>query len=147
MKKMIIGLGLLLGGATMATYTFADSEGIMYKSPNCGCCLGHLEHLEQAGFKIDIEENDDLFKWKQSQGIGERASGCHTILMDGYVFEGHIPDRAIIKFLAEKPKGVMGITVPGMPTFSPGMAGQQGRKLPVYYINADGTIGDLYGDF
>ena len=150
MKKIVIGLGLLLGTVTLPTLAEnrgAGGTGTMYKSPNCGCCMGHLEHLEQAGFKIDVEEHDDLFKWKQSKGIGERAAGCHTILMNGYVLEGHIPDRAMIKFLAEKPEGVMGITVPGMPTFSPGMAGQRGRVLPVYYINADGTLGDLYGNF
>ncbi|MCR6632338.1 MAG: DUF411 domain-containing protein [Magnetospirillum sp.] len=46
---------------------------------------------------------------------------CHTARIGGYVIEGHVPVQAIAKVLAERPRGVEGIAVPGMPPGAPGM--------------------------
>jgi hypothetical protein len=38
----------------------------------------------------------------------------HTALIDGYVFEGHVPLDLVQKVLKERPK-IAGLAVPGMP--------------------------------
>ena len=46
---------------------------------------------------------------------------CHTAIVDGYIIEGHVPVKEINRLLAERPAGVVGLAVPGMPVGSPGM--------------------------
>lgn len=68
--------------------------------------------------------------------------GCHTAVIDGYFFEGHIPAEDIKRFLQEKPKGMIGLSVPGMPMGSPGMEqGKAHEAYRVYYFKDDGNIG------
>jgi len=52
-------------------------------------------------------------------------------LIDGYVIEGHVPAKDIMRLLKEKPKAI-GLSVPGMPIGSPGMDGPEykGHKDP-----------------
>ena len=57
---------------------------------------------------------------KVDAGLPLQLQSCHTALVDGYVFEGHIPAEVIARFLAEKPS-TSGLAVPGMPIGSPGM--------------------------
>jgi hypothetical protein len=47
---------------------------------------------------------------------------CHTAEVAGYLIEGHVPAAALEKFLQEKPDA-RGLSVPGMPSGSPGMTG------------------------
>lgn len=61
-------------------------------------------------------------------GVSEDLRSCHTAKVDGYTVEGHVPAADIQKLLAERPK-ITGISVPGMPTGSPGME-QGGQKDP-----------------
>ncbi len=62
------------------------------------------------------------------QGVTDDLRSCHTAKVDGYTVEGHVPATDIQKLLKERPK-VAGISVPGMPTGSPGME-QGGMKEP-----------------
>ena len=59
--------------------------------------------------------------------------------LDGYVFEGHITSEIIKRFLAEKPKDLVGLSLPGMPSGVPGMEGEGTGSHKVYAINKDGT--------
>lgn len=45
----------------------------------------------------------------------------HTATVKGLVVEGHVPADDVLRLLNERPKGVVGIVVPGMPRGSPGM--------------------------
>src|SRR3546814_8427048 len=58
---------------------------------------------------------------KDKQGVPTALRSCHTVLLGGYVIEGHVPAKEISRLLREKPKGVKGLAVAGMPTGSPGM--------------------------
>src|SRR3546814_11096238 len=58
---------------------------------------------------------------KDKQGVPQALRSCHTMLVGGYVIEGHVPAKEISRLLREKPKGVKGLAVAGMPTGSPGM--------------------------
>ena len=57
-----------------------------------------------------------------------------------YVFEGHIPAELMQKFLAEKPKGALGLAVPGKTIGSRGM--EMGDRYDYYVVlllNKDGS--------
>ena len=57
---------------------------------------------------------------KARYNIPEDLRSCHTAIVDGYVIEGHVPSREVIRMLEEKPD-IIGLSVPGMPIGSPGM--------------------------
>jgi hypothetical protein len=61
------------------------------------------------------------------------------IKLNGYVFEGHIMSELIKRVLNEKPKDVVGLSIPGMPSGVPGMEGPKDRPIEVYAIKKDGT--------
>lgn len=106
--------------ATLAA-TIAETPTIkVYKSPTCGCCALWVDHMREAGFELDVEDTDDMIDVKVDAGLPLRLQSCHTALVGGYVFEGHIPAEVIARFLAEKPSA-SGLAVPGMPIGSPGM--------------------------
>ncbi len=104
----------------------------VYKSPGCGCCEKWVEHMEQAGFKVRVEHPADLAPIKAQYGIGEALQACHTAVVDGYVFEGHIPAGDVQRFLKEKPANAKGLAVPKMPKGSPGM--EQGGEREAYQV-------------
>jgi len=69
------------------------------------------------------------------------VTSCHTALVDGYVVEGHVPARAIVRLLEDRPDAI-GLALGGMPPTSPGMGGdeQTWNAQPVLLIEADGNI-------
>ena len=62
-----------------------------------------------------------------------KLSSCHTMVIDNYTVEGHVPAGAIRKLLNDKP-GITGISVPGMPANSPGMGSETQGTLKIYEI-------------
>lgn len=135
MMKLRIGIaaGLLLLSATAQ----AALQGTMYKDPNCGCCDGHAAHLKANGINVTTVAHPDVVSFKKARGIPDQLASCHTLLIGGYVVEGHVPASAIKKLLAQKPK-IKGISVPGMPANSPGMERgvMKPSNLNVYAISA-----------
>lgn len=93
---------------------------VVYKSPTCSCCSKWIEHLKQAGFKVEAHNESEMSVVKTRLGVPEELASCHTALINGYVIEGHVPAEDIRQLLAKRPKAV-GIAVPGMPIGSPGM--------------------------
>ena len=75
-------------------------------------------------------------------GMPNRYGSCHTARVDGYVVEGHVPAKDILRMLEEKPQAI-GIAVPNMPIGSPGMDGRAYgyRRDPydVLLVNKDGN--------
>ena len=93
---------------------------MVYKTPTCGCCRAWVEHLRNAGFRVETVDRDDLTMVKSATGVPERLASCHTATVGGYVVEGHVPAEDIRRLLRERPT-VAGLAVPGMPVGSPGM--------------------------
>ncbi|WP_410499047.1 DUF411 domain-containing protein [Chitinibacter sp. S2-10] len=122
----------------------ATPAGVMYKDPNCGCCGEHAKHLRAAGFKIKEEARQDMSSIKQQYGTHVAAS-CHTLVMQGYAIEGHVPAAAIAKLLKDKP-AAKGIAAPGMPAHSPGMGDYKPGTVDVVLIGKDGSV-KPYGKF
>jgi hypothetical protein len=61
------------------------------------------------------------------------------VLVGGYVIEGHVPAKEIARLLREKPKGVKGLAVGGMPIGSPGM--EHGDHREAYKVMTFGPGG------
>ena len=68
-------------------------------------------------------------------------ASCHTALIDGMVFEGHVPIDDIRRVLAQRPKGVAGLAVKGMPMGSPGMEAP-GGMTQAYDVMTFGEAGE-----
>jgi len=95
----------------------------VYKSPNCGCCLGHAGYMKGEGLDVEtiVESNMDSVKTKHN--IPYNMQSCHTTEIEGYFVEGHIPIAAIDKLLSEKP-----------PSGSPGMPGLKREEFIIYSL-------------
>mgnify|MGYP002778457665 CR=1 FL=1 len=110
----------------------------VWKSPDCGCCHGWIEHLQAAGFTVRPRDTGNAAV-RGRLGIPMRLGSCHTAQVGGYAVEGHVPAREIKRLLAEKPKAV-GLAVPGMPIGSPGMEdGSRRDAYDVLLVRADGS--------
>ena len=77
---------------------------------------------------------------KQRLGVPLELASCHTTSISGFVIEGHTPVADIVRLLDERPRGVRGLAVPGMPMGSPGMDRADGRR-EAYNVMAFGTEG------
>jgi len=139
--KLFVIAGLALAG-TLAAAARPAEQGLamtVYKTPTCGCCAKWVEHMKAAGFKVQVQDMDDLTEIKQASGVPVRIRTCHTAVVGNYVVEGHVPADLVKKMLSEKPK-VTGIAVPGMPIGSPGMeSGTEKAPHDVVLFDKSGT--------
>lgn len=125
--------------AMTALFTFPvsgfaiETTATLYKNPNCGCCSGHAEYLEDNGFDVKVINTNDLAQLKAENNVPEKLQGCHSTLIGNYVFEGHVNAESINKVLKEKPF-IKGLSVPGMPLGSPGMSGEKQGPIEVYTL-------------
>lgn len=115
---------LLIGAAAFGLLRSADAaetlpKMVVTRDPNCGCCGNWVKHV-QAGFPVEVVEVADVAPLKLKLGVPDALASCHTVEVDGYVVEGHVPAQAIKRLLSERPK-VTGLAVAGMPVGSPGM--------------------------
>jgi len=115
----------------------------VYKSPTCGCCGVYASYMKNEGYNIETKNIQDMSSIKQELGVPYELESCHTMEIGGYVVEGHIPELAIQKLLAEKPD-IKGIGMPGMPSGSPGMPGPKNGDFVIYEITHDGAKGDVF---
>ena len=140
-KLMLIG-GLALAAVVLGSppdHLPAQGPAMtVYKTPTCGCCAKWIDHMKAAGFKVQVQDMDDLTEIKQASGVPIPIRTCHTAVVSGYVIEGHVPADLVKKVLAEKPK-MTGIAVPGMPVGSPGMeSGNQKSPYDVVLFDKTG---------
>jgi hypothetical protein len=106
----------------------------LYKTPDCGCCEEYAKYLRQHGFNVTVKPTPNLSQMSRQNGVPEKLAGCHTMMIEGYVVEGHVPVSAINKLLNERPK-IKGISLPGMPEGSPGMSGRKTEPFTIYEIS------------
>lgn len=128
---------LMLALVTLFGVAMARAEPIsatMYKNPQCGCCEQYAKYLRRNGFNVTVTETHNMSLISRQNGVPEKLAGCHTMLVGGYVVEGHVPVSAINKLLAERPN-IKGISLPGMPEGSPGMTGQKIEPFTIYEIS------------
>ena len=135
----------ILRGALMVTVYLASLPSVqaaetvdatLYKNPSCRCCDQYAAYLRQYDYEIKVTETPNLRQFKAEHGVPSRLQSCHTMLLDGYVIEGHVPVGVINKLLDERPE-IRGVSLPGMPQGSPGMSGQEREPFVIYAITDD----------
>jgi hypothetical protein len=99
-----------------------------------------VEHLKAQGFTTKTTNVADIDRVKAKYNVPASARSCHTALVGGYVIEGHVPAADVQRLLKERPAGVVGLAVPGMPIGSPGMevAGMKGQPYDVLAFDKAG---------
>lgn len=147
---LVVGAGVWMSRETRveAAPTFTANQSalsglsaVVYKSPSCGCCEGYVAFLEEHGVRVQTVSDDAaLAQAKVDYGVPSEARSCHTVVMDGYVIEGHVPLEALEKLLGERPD-IDGIALPGMPTGTPGMPGP---VVPLRVLALKGGAVQLY---
>jgi hypothetical protein len=94
---------------------------IVYRDPSCPCCEKWAAMAGDAGFKVQVIDRPDMPAIKARYGVPEELASCHTTMVGGYAFEGHVPFAHLARVLKERPADVLGLAVAGMPAGSPGM--------------------------
>ncbi len=112
----------------------------VYRSPDCSCCGGWINHLKAQGFEIKDFPTPDIEAVKQKYNVPDNLTSCHTAIVNGYVIEGHVPADDIKRLLQEKPN-VAGLSVPQMPVGTPGMEiGNQKDPFTVFSFDRKHTV-------
>lgn len=116
-------------------------EITVYRSASCGCCKGWIDHLEDHHFIVKDVTVDDVNRFKQQFDVPTQAASCHTAVVEGLVIEGHVPAQDIKRLLAN-PGDTRLLTVPAMPSGTPGMdtPGAPADPFRVYSISTDNRV-------
>ncbi|WP_083864280.1 DUF411 domain-containing protein [Haloferax prahovense] len=113
-----------------------------FSSPGCSCCGEYATYLrEYLDVELDKRSPSDVNSIKQQYGVPDELLSCHTLVLDDFVVEGHVPVEAIATALDQQ--SVSGIALPGMPAGSPGMPGEQTEPFTIYEFSS-GTVGDVF---
>ncbi len=147
-KILVIGAIFTIGVAAFLFWPKAQGnvsdipegkiEVVMYKNPGCDCCTKWASHMNKEEFFVIEEPTDALMTVKRNVGVPARFESCHTAVVGSYFVEGHVPVEDVQRLLRENPDA-LGLTVPGMPTGSPGMEGPNPQPYDVYLVAKDGT--------
>jgi hypothetical protein len=130
-RRLIIGGVSALAGGGAAWWllrpaaSLAGPEVTVWKSPLCGCCGGWIAYMQGRGYKVTVNNVEDLDRYRQMLGVPDSLLSCHTARVAGYLVEGHVPEPAVARLLRERPD-IKGIALPGMPVGAPGMDGKPG---------------------
>lgn len=114
-------VALVLGRRFWSRSITSDLAAVtVYKDPNCQCCHKWVGHMRDAGFTVVDRNTSDVGAVKRERGVPQDLVSCHTSVVDGYVFEGHVPADLVEQVLRQRPS-LAGLAVPGMPQSAPGM--------------------------
>ena len=118
--------------------TMAAADIVMHRDPSCGCCEAWAAQVAKAfGESVRIVDAPDRAGLHKRLGMKPALASCHTALIEGIAFEGHVPIADMKRVLATRPAGVTGLAVPGMPIGSPGME-VPGRGADTFNVVAFG---------
>lgn len=116
MRKLVLALALF------STPALAAGDILIHRDPGCGCCEQWAARVRQAfGRNVRIVDDANRTAFQRQVGLPANLVSCHTAIVDGIAFEGHVPIADMNRVLASRPKGVRGLAVAGMPIGSPGM--------------------------
>jgi hypothetical protein len=100
-----------------------------------------MAYMEQNGFPVTARDFESREAEQAVSQVPAPLQSCHTAVVDGYIIEGHVPVEDINRLLAERPAGVVGLAVPGMPIGSPGME-VEGQPTQPYDVLAFDKAGN-----
>lgn len=123
----------------LATPALAASTITMHRDPGCPCCAKWAVQVQRE-LKRTVRTLDDANRAALMRRLGVPISlaGCHTAIIDGLVVEGHVPVADIRRALANRPRGVVGLAVAGMPAGSPGMETNGANQRYIVYSFGSG---------
>lgn len=132
-RRQMLGRAALLTGTVLLSAAWQAKSrvftGEVNVDPGCGCCHVWVKILRETGrFNLKVVENTSMQTFKDSAGVPRALRSCHTAMIGGLAFEGHVPAEDVIRLLESLPTGVTGIAVPGMPLGSPGMEIPSGAR-------------------
>jgi len=136
MKKVILALALI------ATPALAATDIVMHRDPGCGCCEKWAAQVKRAlGREVRVVDDRNRSSFQRASGLPASLGSCHTAVIDGIVFEGHVPIADMQRVLRMRPAGVRGLAVAGMPLGSAGMEvpGVQAQHYNVISFGPSGT--------
>jgi len=140
MKNTVRSALAALALAIPATALMAG-EIVMHRDPGCGCCAKWAAQVrKQFGREVKIIDDAQRPAFQKRVGVPSDLASCHTAIVDGMAFEGHVPTSDMKRVLEQRPKGVRGLAVAGMPLGSPGME-VAGMKTQSYSVMAFGAGG------
>jgi len=124
----------------------ATVPATVYRSPDCSCCGGWIDHLKAQGFEVKDFPTPEIEGVKQKYNVPANLTSCHTAIIDGYVIEGHVPADDIKRLLQEKPNW-LGLSVPQMPMGTPGMEiGNQKDPFTVFSFDRKSRVA-VFNDY
>jgi hypothetical protein len=133
MKRFLLTL------ACFSTSLTAASEIFVLRDPGCGCCEKWAAQVRAAfGRTVRLVNDPNRAAFYKKVGVPAVLASCHSAIIDGYVFEGHVPIADIKRLLKARLAGVRGLAVAGMPIGSPGME-MPGMAADHYNVIAFGT--------
>ena len=138
---LLLGVIVISGCSKGEVQSTSGDKVTLFKSPNCGCCVGYAAELEKNGFDVETVDTVDMHAVKQKFNIPQSMESCHTAVMGDYFIEGHVPIEAVNKLLEEKPE-IDGIALPRMPAGSHGMPGVKREPFKVYALS-NGEISEF----
>jgi hypothetical protein len=82
---------LLMG---LPATAMAAADIAMHRDPGCGCCEKWAEQVrQQFGRKVRIIDDANRGALQRRVGVPADQLSCHTAIVDGMAFEGHVPGR------------------------------------------------------
>ncbi|WP_227339861.1 DUF411 domain-containing protein [Sphingopyxis sp. P8] len=146
-RRKLVLFGTLIAGATLAGCNRgmaadagardggASDDGVgkamlVYRDPGCSCCEDWAEIARVAGYRVEVVNRADMTAVKTRYGVPADLASCHTAIIGDYAIEGHVPMPHVAKLIDDRPRGIVGLAVPGMPRGSPGMEMADGTIDP-----------------
>jgi hypothetical protein len=125
--------------ALVAAPAMAAGDIDMHRDPGCGCCEAWAAQVaKEFGQAVKIIDDPNRASFHKRLGMQPRLASCHTAIIAGMAFEGHVPIADMKRVLAKRPASVAGLSVPGMPIGSLGME-VPGRVPDKYAVIAFGA--------
>ncbi len=125
----------------MPAAAIAADPVLMHRDPGCPCCEKWAQQVKaQFGRAVRVVDDAKRPAFMKQRGVPADLASCHTAIIDGMTFEGHVPIADMERALATRPRGVTGLAVAGMPMGSPGME-MPGMKADRYDVVAFGPGG------
>ncbi|NLC20628.1 MAG: DUF411 domain-containing protein [Halomonadaceae bacterium] len=131
-----VSAGGLAGGVAVASENEETNElpiVSVYQSPGCGCCDEWIDHLEENGFTVEVNNTHNIEAVKEGFGVPPEMTSCHTAFVGDYFVEGHVPADEIKGLLSSYPD-VRGIAVQNM-------LDSPGESYEVISVGINGEVG------
>ena len=98
MKKLVLTLALF------STSALAAGDIVIHRDPGCGCCEKWAAQVrEKFGRAVKVVNDADRTALHKRLGVPANLVSCHTAIIDGIAFEGHVPIADMKRVLAAKP--------------------------------------------